>query len=266
MSSNETNENTNPTPPPPAESQTPPPAAPTRLRKKNAAPRDYGDGVKTSEDLPDGGTESVAPSARSKYEDDLGDPTYYYLNVSNGKVRLTDIDVTVDPGCPIDMFDLADEEEIINSKDLRRSIKSLPGQEPLLRRLENDEFQRLYNRWVKTQQSIKTKKEEMSRTLTKAESKPEEIKKLSNQRAEDDLNVSPKVVSLVNKLRIGNLDVNEKEAQAIVQSKEAGITSEEFLLKFEVLKPNNDEIDYVYSTVMDKDVRSQLKELFNIEE
>lgn len=237
------------------------PPPPERLRTRNSTPRDYGDEVQ----LPSERVET-ASSSRSTYQDEMGDPTYYYLNVSNGKVRITDLDVTLAAGAPVDLLDLADEDKILKSKDLRNALKSRPDVEPLLRRLTNDEFDRLYSKWINTQHIIKQKKDAQKAILEAAEKNPKEIKKLSNQRSEDDLNIRPQVVSLVNKLRLGNLNVNEKEAQALVESKEAGITAEEFLLKFEVLKPTNDEVDYVYTSVMDKKVRTELKDMFHIEE
>jgi len=226
------------------------------MREKNESSRDYGKTTTVGE-------EAKGYSDRNKFDDDRGDPTYYYLNVSQGKVVIGDLDLTLATGAPVDLLDLAGEEALLKSKHLRQAERGRPDHPALLKRLVPAEFERLYEKFRTRQSIIAKDKDKRRQLLDKAEKDPKAIKKLSNV-ADNELDIRPQLQALVEKLRVGTLQVNDKEAEQIVAGKVAGITPEEFLMKFEVMQPSRDEVDFVFQTVMDKTVRSEVQKMYDI--
>jgi len=241
------------------------------LRSKNESTRDYGqDGpvVLETDEVPE---EAVTPakhvsSKARMFLDERGDVTYFFMNVSNGIVVLTDIHVKIPAGSPVDLLDMADEREIIKSKDLRVSQRPAPVDgSVLLKRLTPEEFEKLYSEYQKTQRVIAQKRAERADLFSEAEKNPEAFKMLSNREGQDKTSIRPQVQSLVEKLRFGDLDVNDKEAKDMLKGKQAGISAEEFLLRFKTLQPSRDELDYVFQVTRNRDVRKTLQKEYDLE-
>lgn len=185
--------------------------------------------------------------------------TYYYLNVSEGKVVLSDLGIPIRPGMPVDLLDVANEEDILKSKDLRRSVKAHGNRQPLLKRLTEDEFNRLYSRFSEREAKIEAVRREKEKQLDDAQKNPKGFKINKGSDSDSNLDIRASLQSLVEKLRIGTLNVNDREAQEIARNKVAGITAEEFLAKIEVMQLKPDEVEYIYQTVMNKEIRRELQ-------
>lgn len=228
-----------------------------KLRERNPVARVY------DTTMPAKVTEKPSEE-RNRYLDAMGNRTYYYQNISQGKIVISDLKVTIPTSAPVDMLDYAGEEDLLKSRDFRQCTRPNGNGTQLLRRMTSEEFNAAYTKYQQRMSSIQKNRDLHMQTLEKIQNNPEEIKKLSSKNSE--IQVRPVIFSLVEKLRIGSLNVNDKEAMQIVQNKSAGITAEEFVMKIETMNLTPDEIDYVYQTVGNKTVRAQLGELFKVDE
>jgi hypothetical protein len=162
---------------------------------------------------------------------------------------------------PVDLLDIANEEDILKSKDVRRAVRVHGNQPALLKRLTEEEFERLYSRWSEKEAKIADLRTQKEAQLDEAQKNPKAFKIM--QGADNaELKIRPQVQSMVEKLRIGTGRVNEQEAKMIARNKVAGMSPEEFLAKIDVMQLNNDEVEFIFQTVMNKQVRSSLTEKY----
>jgi len=168
-----------------------------------------------------------------KYLDEMGEPTYYVQNISNGHVVLSHLNLTIPSGKVKDLREDIDVETLSKSPDLRQALSP---QSHLLKRLTKSEFDQLLKVQLRQEQNIKI------------QATNPEIADNEGNIKEAKVNITPKCQSMVEKLKL----YYNKE------TKDKGITPEQFKIWLQNFIPTDDEKDYMMSVIGDKTIRTIL--------
>jgi len=180
------------------------------------------------------------------YVDEFGDPTFYVMNIATGHVHISDLNLTIPVGKVMDLREYRELDDLKKSPDLRYALSPKVS---LLKRLTKEEYQKLLEE--------QTKKEEiLSKTHPVTNPEIGTTNAEGNIVKEVKVNIRPKCQSMVEKLKLyGNSQTREK-----------GISPEQFLLWLDSYVPTDDEKEYMVSVISDKQIRQKLASLKSVED
>jgi len=169
-----------------------------------------------------------------KYLDENGEPTYYVQNISQGHVCLSQLGITIPFGKVKDLREDVDVETLQRSPDLRAALAPQSG---LLKRLAKEEYDQLLKIQI-----------EQEAVLQRPQVTNPEIANEQGEVKEAKVNISPKCQSMVEKLKLYYRP----------ETREKGITPDQFKVWLQNYTPTDDEKEYMMSVVGDKEIRSTL--------
>ena len=175
--------------------------------------------------------------AASSYLDEFGEESYYIENISNGHVVISDLDMEkIKRGDVIDLLKQASLEEIKKSRDIRVALSGSGKNKKLLKRLTPEEFERKLEIKLINQQKIENFR---ATAQLRAQANP-------NQQPEK---VRPIIESKLEKLSLGY--GNEPHR---------GISPVEFMEWVATETLSVVELDHIYGSVQDRDVKMFVNE------
>lgn len=171
----------------------------------------------------------------NKYVDDIGNPTWYVKNISGGVITVSDLQFSIGTGRVVDLLQYADDEVLRKSPGIR---KCFSPQVNWLKRMTEEEFTHEVEIQATIEAQIKAARVDMEKNP------PKGVTILKPQ----DINISVKCQSMVEKLKLGSSVKPEERAK--------GITVIEFLEWFKNAIPTSDEIEYMLGTISDKTIKA----------